>query len=161
MPQQPDAIVSSHVGNVLEAGSFKNQWLNFSLYLPNFIYLRKRSAALSRWCRWLLPGVERLQRNEEPLGGTVVSTQFLANGNAYQTTFVEWNKADLLTMLRTFPLAHGYSSDALPQLAGTYASDPTAPQQGATLDAPGRRHFYRGLGSSDILRMLREWNVLS
>jgi hypothetical protein len=160
MPQ-PDAIVPSGEGPVLTAGSFKNQWLNFALYLPNLIFMRKRNPDNSLFCRWLLPGAERLSANTEPLGGGEVSTEMLANGNEYQTAFVEIDKTDFLNMLRTFPQKNGYSSDALPPLLGVYQTDPNARNQGGTLDAPGRQYFYRGLAKSDILQMLVEWNVLS
>jgi hypothetical protein len=156
-----EAIVANNTGDLIQTGSFKNQWLNFALYLPNLIFLAKRNPDNSRACQWLVPGVERLLANEQPLGGAEVNTQFLANGNEYQTGFVEIDKTDLLTMLRAFPSKHGYTSDALPTLLGLYRDDPTASTQGATLDQPGRRTFFRGLRTADILRLLVEWNVLS
>lgn len=156
----PSTVVPAASGNILTAGSFKNQWLNFALYLPNLIYLQKRNPDLSRFCRWLVPGVGRLIANEQTLGGTEVSTQYLANGNEYQTAFVEINKTDLLTMLRSFPAKHGYTSDELPDLLGVYQINPEASKQGAGLDQPGRRYFYRGVWGSDVLRMLVDWNVL-
>lgn len=159
MPDNP--IVPSNVGDIIQTGSFKNQWLNFTLYLPNLIFLAKRNPDNSRACQWLVPGVERLLANEQPLGGVEVNTQFLANGNEYRTGFVEINKSDLITMLRAFPARHGYTSDALPNLLGIYQDDPSAGSRGASLDQPGRRTFLRGIGKSDILRLLVDWNVLS
>lgn len=161
MPNETDPIVQNTSALFTQAGSFKNQWLNFVLYLPNLIYIRKNSERKSRWCRWLVPGFERLRRNDESIGGKETDTSFLANGNEYRTAFIEIDKTDLLTMLRTFPHKHGYSTNVLPALLGVYKNDDNSVAQGATLDQPGRRYFYRGLGSSDVLKMLVDWNVLS
>lgn len=156
MPQE--TIKATSAENNVRAESFKNQWLNFGLYLPNFLYRTKRRVSKSIVCNWLIPDKVRLKGNREILGGTATSTQWLANGNEYRTDFIELDKADLVDMLRKFPTQSGFTSDELPGLRGTYRSE--APRAGSTLDKAGRRYFYRGLLSSDVLRMLLNWNLL-
>ncbi len=157
MPQE--TITATSAENNVRAESFKNQWLNFSLYLPNFLYKTKRR--VSRWkvCRWLIPDRDRLKANRQPLGGTATSTQWLANGHEFRTDFIELDKHDIVDILRKFPSQSGFTSDDLPTLRGTYRSE--APRAGSTLDQAGRRYFYRGLLNSDMLRMLLNWNLLS
>jgi hypothetical protein len=154
-----DRISSQVTESNVRSLSFKNQWLVLSVYFPQFMYKTKKRLSKQKFCRWLVPDVARLRDNDQPLGGSARNTRWLANGNEYQTTFVQVDKHDLVNMLRQFPARRGYSSTELTTpLRGTYPSNP--PVAGSSKDVAGGKYFYRGLGPADVLRALVDWVLL-
>jgi len=139
--------------------SFKNQWLNFSLYMPQFMYKTKRKPRKNDVCAFLIADKEhRLKGNDQSIGGGQVDTIFLANGNNYKTAFIHVDKRDLVNMYERLGNKHGFSSRDLPTLFGAnYKSEYNAINN---RDQNGIFYFFRGLLNADCLRFLRDKNII-
>lgn len=123
------------------------------------MYVTKNNPNKNRVCGFIVPDkTMRLKGNDQPIGGGVQSTQFLANGNNYQTAFVQVDKRDLVNIYERIGGAHGFTSAGLPAVYGTtYKAEYAANNN---LDALGIRYFFRGLLQADCLRFLREKNII-
>lgn len=141
------------------SGSFKNQWINFGLYLPQFMYKTKRKARKNDVCTFIVADkTNRLKGNTQPIGGVATNTQFLANGDNYKTDFIQVDKRDLVNMYELLATKHGFTSDELPALFGTdYKAEYSTSNN---KDKPGIYYFFRGLLQADCLRFLREKNII-
>lgn len=158
MPTQPLLTKTITEPDVV-AASFRNQWLNFTLYLPQFMYKTKRKASKNDVCTFMVDDKQnRLKGNSQPIGGGLTNTQFLANGANYKTEFIQVDKRDLVNMYERVGLKHGYSSESLPTVYGTeYRHDSDTNNN---RDKNGIFYFFRGLLEADCLRFLREKNII-
>lgn len=77
---------------------FTNQWLNFCLYFPQFIYKNKKKRNKSQVCN-LLMSKELLYDNAIPLGGGLTNTKFFINGSNFKTNFIKIPKEDFINIL--------------------------------------------------------------
>jgi hypothetical protein len=151
-------ITVKQTGPTIESPSFRNQWLNFSLYFIQFKYLSKRDLARSKYCSFLLNLRERLRRNDNPLGGRARSNQFLVNGEYFKTDFITVNKEDMLQMIADYPQVKGYSY-APATLKGVYKSKDSYTNN--NMQGSGAvKTFYRGLGNADCLQFLVRMNII-
>lgn len=138
--------------------SFRNQWLNFSLYFIQFKYLTKRNLAKSKYCSFLLNLRERLRRNDNPIGGREKSNQYLINGDYFKTDFITVDKRDILKMLTEYPEVKGYTY--IPsELHGKYKSKNTDTNNNIENNNLVKT-FYRGLGNADCLSFLVKSNII-
>lgn len=151
-------IIATKVGSTIISPSFRNQWLNFSLYFVQFKYLTKRDLSRSKFCSFLLGLRERLRRNDNPIGGRVRSNQFLANGNYFKTDFITVDKGDILQMLTDYPEVKGYTY-APKELNGSYKSKDTFTNNNISNNSLVKT-FYRGLGDADCLQFLVKMNII-
>ena len=151
-------ITSTQSGTTITSPSFRNQWLNFSLYFVQFKYLSKRDLARSKFCSFLLGLKERLRRNDNPLGGRARSNQFLVNGKYFKTDFVTVDKTDVLKMIADYPEIKGYSY-APTALQGTYKSKDSYTNNNIPNNSLVKT-FYRGLGDADCLQFLVRMNII-
>ncbi len=143
----------------VRTNSFRNQWMNFCLYLPQFMYVTKNNPNKNRVCGFLVPDKAiRLKGNDQPIGGGAYDTAFLANGNNYQTAFIRVDKRDLVNVYERVGDAHGFTSEALPTV---YDAEYKSEYSGTNnQETQGLRYFFRGLLQADCLRFLREKNII-
>lgn len=151
-------ITIKQTGTTIESPSFRNQWLNFSLYFVQFKYLSKRDLAKSKFCSFLLGLRERLRRNDNPLGGRAISNQFLVNGKYFKTDFIIVDKNDILKMIADYPEIKGYSYGPS-ELKGSYKSKDTYTNNNIP-NINNVKTFYRGLGDADCLQFLVRMNII-
>lgn len=139
--------------------SFKNQWLNFCLYMPQFMYKTKRKPSKNDVCPFIIADKQnRLKGNNQPIGGGQIDTIFLANGNNYMTSFIDVDKRDLVNMYERLGNKHGFTSRDLPTLHGLGYKSEYNPINNR--DQNGIFHFFRGLRNADCLRFLRDKNII-
>jgi len=89
----------------VKAFAIKNQWINFSLYFVNFMYKTKKNDSRNRVCEWIVSKY-RLEDNDKPLGGKQTNNKFLANGNIFNTDFIEVDKTDLVNFFTRSELGY-------------------------------------------------------
>lgn len=151
-------IVITKNGPTVVSPSFRNQWLNFSLYFIQFKYLTKRNISKSKYCAFILNLRERLRKNDNPIGGREKSNQYLINGKYFKTDFITVDKRDILKMITEYPEVKGYTY-APAHLYGDYKSKDINTNN----NMPNNnlvKTFYRGLGSSDCLHFLVKSNII-
>lgn len=143
----------------VRTNSFRNQWMNLCLYLPQFMYVTKNNPKRNRVCGFIVPDKTiRLKGNDQPIGADQISTQFLANGNNFKTSFIHVDKADLVNMYNQVGAKHGFTSANLSIVdASKYKS---VYQDNNNRDAMGILYFFRGLLHADCLRFLRDKNII-
>ena len=145
--------------------AIKNQWINFSLYFPNFMYKTKRNLSNSKYCPWIIPSNDygRLKSNSQPIGGKQKDTQFLGDGGTYQTDFIEIDKDDFVNIFYTesFTLNNiNYLQLGLRidnnRLKGTYKRDNTGlnTNQESNNNEPNQYYFLKGIFNNNILQYL-------
>jgi hypothetical protein len=80
--------------------AIKNQWINFTLYFPNFMFKTKRNPTRNKFCDWIIPlnGYDRLKSNSQPIGGKQKDTQFLGSGD----TNSKWHSRIFLILLHSY-----------------------------------------------------------
>jgi hypothetical protein len=158
--------------------AIKNQWINFTLYFPNFMFKTKRNPARNKFCDWIIPKDEynRLKSNSQPIGGKQKDTQFLGRGEHYQTDFVEIDKDDFVnlfyTELFTFNnipyLQYGMRIDKS-RLKGTYKRDITGGNASPVSNInqeinngndPTQYYFLKGVMNNDILQYLVDSKII-
>ena len=151
--------------------AIKNQWINFSLYFPNFMYKTKRNLSNSKYCEWILPinGYSRLKTNLQPIGGKQKDTQFLGHGENYQTDFIEINKDDFVNVF--YPeifrlnnvdyLQYGMRLD-VSNLKGTYKRVNTGfnTNQETNDNEISQYYFLKGILNNNILQYLIDSKVI-
>jgi hypothetical protein len=141
--------------------AIKNQWINFTLYFPNFMYKTKRNIARSKYCDWVIPSnaYDRLKSNSQPIGGKQKDTQFLGSGEIYQTDFIEINKDDFVDIFYTESynnyLQYGMRLD-ISRLKGTYKRSNTTENtnQESNNNEPSQYYFLKGIFNNNILQYL-------
>lgn len=149
-------------GEDFTSPSFRNQWLNFTLYFLQFKYRTKKDPEKSKFCAFLLSERDRLKKNDKPIGGNQRSTQFLANGKYFKTDFIQVDKQDLLRMMYDYPEIKGYSYRES-ELRGTYRSKETNTDNkldGVNPAPSGIKHFFRGLYEADCLQFLVKAGII-
>jgi hypothetical protein len=151
--------------------AIKNQWINFTLYFPNFMYKTKRNPANNKFCDWIIPlnGYSRLNSNLQPIGGKQKDTQFLGDGKHYQTDFVEIDKDDFVNVfytelftLNNIPyLQYGMRIDKS-RLKGTYKRDNTTinTNQESSNNDQTQYYFLKGVMNNDILQYLVDSKII-
>lgn len=151
--------------------AIKNQWINFTLYFPNFMYKTKRNPARNKYCDWIIPlnAYDRLKSNLQPIGGKQKDTEFLGHGEHYQTDFVEINKEDFVNVfytelftLNNIPyLQYGMRIDKS-RLKGTYKRDITIvnTNQETNNDESSQYYFLKGVMNNDILQYLVDSKII-
>ncbi len=139
----------------IRAFSFRNQWMNFCLYLPQFMYKTKNNPNKNSVCGFLIPDRQnRLKGNNQPIGGDQKDTIWLANGDNFKSAFIKVDKRDLVNMYTRFPDKHGLSSVETGPLNGEYRKD------NDTRTIPNNIiYFFRGL-RGDCLKFLRSKNIV-
>lgn len=141
----------------------KNQWINFSLYFVNFMYKTKRNPNRSKVCPWIIPQKSRLKSNSEPIGGGQRDTQFLGDGNTYQTDFIEINKDDFVNVF--YPEIYNLNNISYLQLGlkitidklkGIYKRNNTGPNtnQETNSNDPTQYYFLKGVFNNNIIQFL-------
>jgi hypothetical protein len=151
--------------------AIKNQWINFTLYFPNFMFKTKRNPARNKYCDWIIPAnaYDRLKANLLPIGGKQKNTQFLGDGEHYQTDFVEIDKDDFVNIfytelftLNNIPyLQYGMRIDKS-RLKGTYKRSNTADntnQETGDNDST-QYYFLKGVMNNDILQYLVDSKII-
>lgn len=156
MPNQLSKQRSTAAGQFdIRAFSFRNQWMNFCLFLPQFMYKTKNNPNKSDVCGFLMPDRQiRLKGNNKPIGADQKDIIWLANGDNFKTDFIKVDKRDLVSMYTRFPDKHGLTSIETGPLNGTYKKNfdsKTIPNN--------ITYFFRGL-QSDCLKFLRLKNVV-
>jgi uncharacterized protein YerC len=158
--------------------AIKNQWINFTLYFPNFMYKTKRNPFNNKFCDWIIPANahDRLKSNLQPIGGKQKDTEFLGHGEHYQTDFVEINKEDFVNVfytelftLNNIPyLQYGMRIDKS-RLKGTYKRDITGGsaspaskinQEINNGNDPTQYYFLKGVMNNDILQYLVDSKII-
>lgn len=145
--------------------AIKNQWLNFSLYFPNFMYKTKRTLSNSKVCPWIISDKRRLKSNSQPIGGKQTNTQFLGDGSTYQTDFIEINKEDLVNVFYNQSIINPLDNNLYLQiglrldingLKGTYKRDTTGSNtnQEDNNNEPSQYYFIKGIFNNDIIQYL-------
>ena len=151
--------------------TIKNQWLNFSLYFPNFMYKTKRNLSNSKVCPWIISDKTRLKANSQPIGGKQTNTQFLGDGSTYQTDFIEINKEDLVNVFYNQTIVNPLDNNSYLQLGlrldinglkGTYKRDTTSlnTNQENNNDEPSQYYFVKGIFNNDIIQYLINSKVI-
>ncbi len=151
--------------------AIKNQWINFTLYFPNFMYKTKRNPTRSKYCPWIIPsnGYDRLKSNTKPIGGGQIDTQFLGNGNTYQTDFIEINKDDFVNIFYNELITSNNISYeqygmriSKDRLKGTYKRDTTGENtnQETNNNEPNQYYFLKGIFNNNILQFLVNSKVI-
>jgi hypothetical protein len=151
--------------------AIKNQWINFTLYFPNFMFKTKRNLSNSKYCKWIIPAnaYDRLKSNSLPIGGKQKDTQFLGSGDTYQTDFVEIDKDDFVNVFYTelFTLnnipypQYGMRIDKS-RLKGTYKRNNTAfnTNQETNNNDQNKYYFLKGVLNNDILQYLVDSKII-
>ena len=151
--------------------TIKNQWLNFSLYFPNFMYKTKRNLSNSKVCPWIISDKTRLKANSQPIGGKQTNTQFLGDGSTYQTDFIEINKEDLVNVFYNQTIVNPLDNNSYLQLGlrldinglkGTYKRDTTSlnTNQENNNNDPSQYYFVKGIFNNDIIQYLINSKVI-
>ena len=151
--------------------TIKNQWLNFSLYFPNFMYKTKRNLSNSKVCPWIISDKTRLKANSQPIGGKQTNTQFLGDGSTYQTDFIEINKEDLVNVFYNQTIVIPLDNNSYLQLGlrldinglkGTYKRDTTSlnTNQENNNNDPSQYYFVKGIFNNDIIQYLINSKVI-
>jgi hypothetical protein len=94
-----DNLTENGSDDVVRSNGISNAWLNFTLYFPQFLYKTKRNPTKSFVCDHFTFS-QRLTDNENSLGGDYFSNKFLANGENYQTDFIEVDKEDIVEIFK-------------------------------------------------------------
>lgn len=145
--------------------TIKNQWINFSLYFPNFMYKTKRILSNSKVCPWIISDNRRLKSNSQPIGSKQTNTQFLGDGSTYQTDFIEINKEDLINVFYNQSILNPLDNNLYLQLGlrldinglkGTYKRDTTGinTNQEDNNNEPSQYYFIKGIFNNDIIQYL-------
>jgi hypothetical protein len=132
--------------------SFKNEWLNFCLYFPQFMYRTKKKLNSSTVCNQFT-FAQRLKDDTRPLGGGVVNTKMLSNGYLYQTDFIEVDKTDIIKIFENteyFSVYNGFYSQN--QVTGDSDNNPdtihlTDPTKYKSQNENNIKYFFKGLGN--------------
>lgn len=133
--------------------SFKNEWLNFCLYFPQFMYRTKKRLSSSTVCNQFT-FAERLKDDNRPLGGGVTNTKMLANGDFYQTDFIEVDKNDIIKIFENTEYFNTYNGFKSESLTGRDEQNPdtiklTNPNLYKSDNTQNIKYFFKGLGESN------------
>lgn len=148
----------------------KNQWINFSLYFPNFLYKTKRNISNSKICTHIINENDkyRLKGNDRPIGGNQRDNVFLGRGDTYQTDFIEVDKDDLVNIFYDKQI-NNISQLGLRinknDLKGTYKRQTNNPNsininQENNENDDTQYYFFKGLFTNDIIKYLKNSNVI-
>lgn len=150
------------------AHTVKNQWINFSLYFPNFLYKTKRNLNNSKICTHIIPSNSkyRLKGNNAPIGGNQRDNNFLGRGDTYQTDFIEVDKVDLVDFFYD-PKINNNSQLGLritntPLNGTTYKRAVTSfnTNQEISDNDLSQYYFFKGILTNDIMKYLFNSNVI-
>lgn len=137
--------------NDIKSKSFRNEWLNFTLYFVQFMYKTKKRNFRNKVCLDIITK-DRLKANSQPLGSNQQNTVFLAKGTYYPTTFFKVNKKDLLTMENFYGRGTNnitqkrakssiFGGGQVPPLIGDYPNN----------NSSNISYFYKGIFNSNIV----------
>jgi hypothetical protein len=147
------------------AHTVKSQWINFSLYFPNFMYKTKRRLINSRICTHIIPK-DRLKGNNKPIGANQRDNVFLGNGDTYQTDFIEVDKVDLTTIFydtrlnNTSQLALRVDFNLLKGTTYKRSSTALNTNQETNNNDMNQYYFFKGLLTNDIFQYLVNSKVI-
>jgi hypothetical protein len=86
-------LKSANISDGVVIPSFKNQWMNFSIYFENFKYLTEDNTG---YVSNFITKNFRLKDNDRPIGAKQKNTKWLANGTYIQTNFILIDKTDFI-----------------------------------------------------------------
>lgn len=139
---------------------FAYEWLNFSLYFPQYTFYggvfsdAGRSTLLNSNNRTLQPSVD----NNVLIAGTLKNTVNLARSDIHPTTFIEVPKTDIINIIN-------YTIQGQTKLGFRNGVDPPFDNKPLTgteyKTVSGTQYMYKGLGNTaDVFLYLRQKNLI-
>lgn len=153
---------------------FGGNWLNFSLYLPQFGYTLKedsdvRFVHVNTNMTQMFKDDYYLEDNTQEIAAGDTNTKWFARSDLHYTNFVNVPKQDITNILENDLNTKGFINIELPYLTGIdykNGSNTDCPENGGKLKGDPNNgvdpetYFYRGVGASDSLKFLRDLGII-
>ncbi len=121
--------------------SFQNEWLNGTLYFPNFMYKIKKNRNKDTVCSTI---VKEIRNNSNPLGANQINSKFYLS-ELFPTNFIEVEKNDFVNIFKLLD-KKGVNDDDVNPLLGNYPFIL-------------KKYFYKGLRSNSFT-LMKDSNVV-